>query len=78
MVDNARERRSERHRNEHGHTFDADIIRHGLFLQRTGSTISAIEYFKSKGVGSAVIGRVLSGSGCRREDALALADLEPR
>lgn len=68
MVSNTRERRSAQHRSDQGQTFNAGTIRHGLFLQHSLNTISAIEYFKSKGVDGSVIQRVLSGT--RRQDDL--------
>jgi hypothetical protein len=77
MTTDVRERRAARHRSEQGHTFDAATIRHGLVLQRTINTISAIEYFKNQGVDASVIGRVLSGDR-RRDDEPAPASLSTR
>jgi hypothetical protein len=73
MMTEVRDRRSTRHRNEGGRVFDAGIIQHGLLLQRTINTTSAIEYFKNKGVDASVIQRVLSGDR-RRDDVPTLAD----
>ena len=39
----------------------ADAIRESLAVQRQSGTVSAVEYLKSNGVGSATIRRVLSG-----------------
>lgn len=52
------------------------VVREGILIKHRTGTISAIEYLKANEIDSAVIQRVLGGSGLRSEDALALAHLE--
>ncbi|MCD2515621.1 hypothetical protein LQ564_04770 [Massilia sp. G4R7] len=45
------------------------IVRQAVLLQGTIGTPGAVEFLKSNGVKSMVMGRVLSGGAIRREDA---------
>lgn len=62
------ERRSSSHTGTGGAQYDACIVERALTVQRSASTVSAVEYLKSRGVDAAVIVRVLTSSGRRIVD----------
>lgn len=59
------ERRSPSHTGTSGAEYDACIVERALKVQRSASTVSAVEYLKNRGVDAAVICRVLTSSGRR-------------
>ena len=62
------ERRLPSHTGAGGARYDACIVECALKVQRSASTVSAIEYLKSRGVDAEVIVRVLTSSGRRVVD----------
>jgi hypothetical protein len=50
-----------------------DIVRHGILLRHAASTVAAVEYLTARDVDATVIRRVMSGSGLREPDRMALA-----
>lgn len=74
MITSKVDRRADMHRNSQGEKFDEAVIREGVMLQLSLNTVSAIEYLKNRGVGSATIQRVLSGHHLRQDDKRAIAE----
>lgn len=66
------DRRSNQYHNSQGEMFDATVVRHGVMLKVRGSTVSAIEYMRNRGVRAYTIERVLSGNQLRCDDRLAI------
>lgn len=59
------ERRFSSHTGAGGAQYDACIVERALKVQRSASTVSAVEYLKNRGVDAAVICRVLTSCGRR-------------
>jgi hypothetical protein len=59
------ERRFPSHTGAGGDRYDTCIVERALKVQRSASTVSAIEYLKSRGVDAEVIVRVLTSNGRR-------------
>jgi hypothetical protein len=62
------DRRAQRHQNAFETGLASEVVRLALTIQRDTGTVSAIEFLKSNGFGSAVIQRVLSRASIRAED----------
>lgn len=76
MISRKIERRAAMYRNGRGEKFDAAVVRQGILLKLEGNTISAVEYMTNRGVASAIIQRVLSGTAWRADDIRAAGSLE--
>ncbi|KQQ97540.1 hypothetical protein [Massilia sp. Leaf139] len=62
------ERRRASHTSHGGVRYDACTVERALKVQRSASTVSAVEYLKSRDVDAAVICRVLTSCGRRAID----------
>lgn len=59
------ERRFSSHTGAGGARYDACVVERALKVQQSSSTVSAVEYLKSRGVDATVICRVLTSCGRR-------------